>query len=71
MADSFSLAVDRLRLRLALLAHGWARRSIADVRGRRGRTFIGPDCDAIDRRRGILTEVDQMEERRRVLGLRL
>jgi hypothetical protein len=59
---------DRFRLWLALLAHDFARRTIASVRGRRGRDFIGLECDLIDRRKGILTELDQAEERRRVPG---
>lgn len=69
--DRVRVALDRVRLYLALRAHDWARRTIADVRGRRGRDFIGLECDLIDRRKGILTELDQAEERRRVLSLDL
>jgi hypothetical protein len=71
MVRSLLVAVDRARLYLALRAHGWARRTIADVRGHRGRDFIGLECDLIDRRKGVLTELDQAEERRRVAGLRI
>lgn len=71
MVRKLRVAVDRARLYLALRAHGWARRTIAEVRGRRGRNFIGLECDLIDRRKGVLTELDQAEERHRVLSLNI
>lgn len=44
--------IDRLQVELAVRAHGWAERTIARVRGKRGRDFIGPAADVIDCRRG-------------------
>ena len=40
---------DRARLRLAARLHRWAERTTADVRGRRGRDFIGPELDELDK----------------------
>lgn len=62
-----SAYLDRLRLRGAVAAWRWARRTIGRIRAKRGRDFIGADCDVIDRHRAVFTELDQAEERRRVL----
>ena len=62
--------LDRLRLWLSLIIFRWARKTIADVRGRRGRNFIGTECDVIDRHQGVYTELDAAEDRRRVAGFR-
>jgi hypothetical protein len=47
--------IDRQRIRLALAAFWWARRTIASVRGRRGRDFlgIGSEAEIIDRSRSV------------------
>lgn len=60
--------LDRLRIRLALTAFWWARRTIASIRGKRGRDFlgIGSEAEIIDRRRGVYTELDAAEGRRKV-----
>jgi hypothetical protein len=61
--------LDRQRIRLALAAFWWSRRTIASIRGRRGRDFlgIGSDAELIDRSRGVYTELDAAEDRRKVL----
>lgn len=61
---------DKFRLRAALFAFWWARGTITAVRRRRGRGFLGPECGIIDRRPSIYTELDQAEDRRRVLSTR-
>lgn len=61
--------IDRRLLSLALLLFWWSRKIIAKVRARRGRDFLPRDCDIIDRRPGVYTELDQAEDRRRVLTM--
>jgi hypothetical protein len=63
-------AIDRALLWLALRAFWWARRTIGHVRGRRGRAFIGAECDIIDRHRAVYTELDQAEDRKRLAAYR-
>lgn len=63
---------DRALLSLALMAFRWSRRVIARVRARRGRNFLltfAPECDLIDRRPIVYTEIDQAEDRRRVAAM--
>ena len=63
--------LDRKLLNLALFAFWWARGVIATVRARRGSDFLSRECDIIDRRPGVYTELDQAEDRRRVLAMDL
>jgi hypothetical protein len=63
--------LDRKLLSLALFAFWWARGVIATVRARRGRDFLSRECDIIDRRPGVYTELDQAEDRRRALAMDL
>jgi hypothetical protein len=54
------------------MAFWWSRRVISRVRARRGRDFLmafAPECDLIDRRPIVYTEIDQAEDRRRVLAM--
>lgn len=41
--------LDRARLWFALRAFELSRRTIGRIRGRRGRDFIGPEADIVDR----------------------
>lgn len=65
----FALFIDRKLLSLALFAFWWSRNVIAMVRARRGRDFLPLECDLIDRRPGVYTELDQAEDRRKVLAM--
>lgn len=69
--QSMKLYIDRARLWLALRAFFWARRTIRRIHEKRGRDFIGSECDVIDRHRIVYTELDQLEDRRRVASFRL
>lgn len=71
MVSRIGRYLDRKLLSLALFAFWWARGVIATVRARRGRDFLPRECDIIDRRPGVYTELDQAEDRRRVLAMDL
>lgn len=61
--------IDRKLLSLALFAFWWSRNVIAMVRARRGRDFLPRECDIIDRRPGVYTELDQAYDRKKVLAM--